>query len=258
MNINNDYESAEDHYEKKEYKKALALFTQLNSREQSNDCLNYIGCCNLKLGDYHVAIEIFERLIRQNPDWERPVFNLGRVYLKLELNAQALNCFKKAIIINPNNEDGFYYLGVFYFQAGNYKTAIMYYEKSLELVFNQPETHINLGICYFKEKLYEKALEELNVSLNLDSNDIDAMYNIGLINLILKNYKEALNMFLKLHSQCPEDIDYIMEIVSCYCKLGDFENGSKWNDKILQLQPDHEKALLEAKKIEIRRRGNLI
>jgi len=252
-NYEEDFQFAEDFYEKKEYKKALELFAMLNDREETNDCLNYIGCCNLELGEYSTAIRIFENLIQQNPDWERPVFNLGRVYLKLKLMDEAFEFLKKAITINPQSEDGFYYLGVLEFQKGNYKIASEYYEKSLALDYNQPEVHNNLGICYFQEKCYEKALYELNISLNLDDPEIDTIYNIGLINLTLKKYKSALNIFLKLNYQFPEDIEYIMEIVRCYSEMGDLESCINWNDNILRLDAENKDAKLAAEKFRIRR-----
>ncbi len=38
-----------------------------------------------------------------------------------------------------------------------------------------------------------------------------------------------------------------MEITRCYYKLGEFENAINWNDKILRLNPNDEKALLATK-----------
>lgn len=76
------YDIAENHYIKKEYHEALSYFQKSCSIKESNDSLNYIGCCYLNLGEYKTAIKIFEKIIEKSPDWERPYFNIGRVYFQ--------------------------------------------------------------------------------------------------------------------------------------------------------------------------------
>jgi len=98
----------------------------------ANDCLNYIGCCYLMLEDFDSAFEVFERLIKLAPDWERPVFNLGRVYLQSGRLKEALECFNKAAGLNPYNEDSYFYLGIYYYKIGDCETSRKYYKKSLK------------------------------------------------------------------------------------------------------------------------------
>lgn len=250
MEFDNNFATAENLYEQKRYREALNLFMKLNQRNSSNDCMNYIGCCYLKLKEYAQAIEIFQRLIKDNPDWERPLFNLGRVYLAIGSNDQALYFFKQAVTMNPNSSDGFYYLGLFYSEMEDYTTAKLQYIKSLSIDYDQPETHLNLGVCNFNLQLYQEALNEFNITLHLDSSCIDALNNKGLTCFMLGNYNDALTIYLTLHKQFPRDIGFIMEIVRCYYRLCDFDNSLKWNQEILKLQPNNKKALLLINKIQ--------
>ena len=120
---NRRFKKAEDYYQRGCYTEALSIFSALNQIDESNDCLNYMGCCNLYLGNYQIAKSLLEYLSQKKPDWDRPIFNLGRVYSKLGNQVMALNCFEKAIKINPDSEDGYFYLGTYYFQANDYNTA---------------------------------------------------------------------------------------------------------------------------------------
>lgn len=251
MNYDEKYEKAEEYYFNSEYEKALRLFTQLNSSKESNDCLNYIGCCKIALNKFNDAESIFIDLLKRAPNWERPMFNLGRVYLKLGKEEMAFQCLHKAVQINPENEDAFFYLGVFHLEKGRYKMAERYFKKSLKIQFNQPETHQKLGECYLEEKQYEKALEEFCVSSSQDSNDNDVYFDIGLTYLYMKRYKKALEVFLNLSLKEPKDIACIKNIVRCYHNLGDIENAATWNNKLLEIKPDYPKAIELAERFQM-------
>ncbi|MDU4697770.1 MULTISPECIES: tetratricopeptide repeat protein [Paenibacillus] len=87
----------------------------------------------MALGIYEKAITIFNEVHRIKPDWERPVFNLGRVYLKLGEREKALDYLYRAHELNPENEDTHFYLGVFFLQNEDFTQAKAYYIKSLAL-----------------------------------------------------------------------------------------------------------------------------
>lgn len=63
------YEQAEKHYLKRNYQEALNYFKEALKLNESNDCLNYIGCCYLELNDFKAAGNLFIKLCDDNPDW---------------------------------------------------------------------------------------------------------------------------------------------------------------------------------------------
>ncbi|NLP13923.1 MAG: tetratricopeptide repeat protein [Clostridium sp.] len=137
MDYEKRYEEAEEYYSRRDYREALNLFKDLYNDNQTNDCLNYIGCCYLMLEDFDYAFEVFKRLIKIAPDWERPVFNLGRVYLQYGRLKEALECFNNAVDLNPYDEDAYFYLGIYYYKIGDYETSRKYYEKSLGINYSK-------------------------------------------------------------------------------------------------------------------------
>lgn len=233
------YKQAEYHYQNRDYIKALELFKQSQNEKETYDCLNYIGCCYLKLEDYNSAIEVFDKIIKAFPDWERPVFNLGRVYLQIGRLEEALECFEKAIDINQNNEDSYYYLGVYYYKVGDYKAAKQCYEKSIEINDVQPETHLNLGMCYFKLKLFEKAICEFELAYKYDNDCLNAIYNKGLALISLNKYREALGNLMYVSNLNSNDIEVMLDIAHCYYKTKDLENANIWVNKVLTIEPNH-------------------
>ncbi len=236
------YQCGQELYVQGKYAQALVQFKKCNKLKQSNDCLNYIGCCYLMMNDLCFATRIFKKLILTCPNWERPLFNLGRVYLKLKNFEDALQCFENAIVINPQNEDAFYYLGVYYFEVGNYEKAKMNYEKSIRLNYNSSETHLNLGMCNLRLKKYKEALQEFEIAYELDNNCINAVYDKGMVFINQGKYKEAVDTLLLVYKQIPEDLDVMMDIAHCYYKLEDYESAHVWVKNLLEIEPQHDLA----------------
>lgn len=233
------FNNAEKHYIKGDYKKALDLFKKSYEENATNDCLNYIGCCYLKLGDYISAINVFERLIKTNPKWERPLFNLGQVYLQSGSFKKALEYFQKAVSINDASEDAYYYLGVYYQKIGNYELATEYYQKSIKINDTESEPHLNLGICYFKLGCYEEALKEFEVAYFYNNKCFDAIYNKSLALIRLNRYKEALDSLFLFKKLVPNDFEAMLDIAHVYYKIKDYKYANIWVNKLLTIDPQH-------------------
>lgn len=234
------YEQAENHYIKRNYKEALRFFQEALKLKESNDCLNYIGCCYLELNDFKAAGELFFKLSDDNPDWERPAFNLGRVFLKSGYSEEALTAFKEAESRNPNDEDVYYYLGVYYYETKDYMTAKAYYERSIGINDEQAETHLNLGRCYYHLGMNDKAIQEFNIAYKYDSNCLDAIYNKAMTLTSMSKYQEALDNLLIVNNMKPNDVEVMLDIAQVYYKTKDLETASVWVNKILAIEPQHD------------------
>ncbi len=250
MSYQSDFNQAESYYVHGQYSEALCIFKRLYKLMPSNDCLNYIGCTFLELGEYNSSVGCFESLIEKCPNWERPVFNLGRVYLKTGDEYNALKYFNRARLINPNNEDVYYYLGVYYEYIKEYETAIKYYLSSIKIEDKQPEVHLNLGVCYMQKNLYREALNEFDLTLYYDQTCQSAIYNQALVYKHLGEFENAIRKFIVLYQQNPRNLEYLMSIETCYSKMKDWRNALYWNNKILEVQPDDKKSIQIARKLD--------
>lgn len=238
----NYYEIAEKYYIKRNYHEALNYFQKSCSIKESNDSLNYMGCCYIYLGDNSAAIKLFKKVIEKSPNWERPYFNIGRVYLQNGDMVKSLEYFEKALSLNHYNEDSYFYLGVYYYRLEEYDEAKQYHEKSLQLNYQQSETHLCLGKCYYHLKNYEKAIEEFDSAYIHDNYCYDAIYNKGQTYLKMRNYEEAIVFLYEYNKFQLNDIENLFDIAFCYFRIEELDNASEWLNKILQINPDHEDA----------------
>ena len=232
------FQKAEDCYVEGNYKTALELFTKLSRAEETEECLNYIGCCQLCLGNYEDAIARFETLIAQNPTWIRPIFNLGRVYLAIGQHEKALSLFRRAEGMNAFHVDALYYLGVYYDSVKDYASAKKYYKRALRIQFVQSECHQNLGVCYLTEGAYAQALSEFNIAYAQDASNLDALYCQALTFMYMECSREALATLMELHRQRPEHTGYLRDILHCCCKLQYIRQAMHWNRMLYNRQPE--------------------
>lgn len=237
----NYYQLGEEAYASNKFTDALSYFEKENAIQPSGDCLNYIACCHLALGNYEKAITIFNEIHRIKPDWERPVFNLGRVYLKLGEREKALDYLYDALELNPENEDTYFYLGVFFLQNEDFTQAKDYFLKSLTLDEEQSETHLNLGICYYRLKQLESALHHFDRSYSLDHQNYDAISNKGLVLLRMKNYSEAISILKIANQMDPQNIQCINDIIYCYINLKNYNEAYLWAETGLKVDSENER-----------------
>ncbi|HWR22696.1 MAG TPA: tetratricopeptide repeat protein [Feifaniaceae bacterium] len=237
------FQKAEDCYASGSYETALELFTQFSRVEETEECENYIGCCALILGNYQEAIARFEKLMEQDPNWVRPVFNLGRAYLALGEYEKALQYFKRAERMNSFHVDALYYLGVYYDTVRDVETAKKYYKRSLRIQYAQSECHQNLGVCYLTDGAYADALEEFTIAYGQDPANLEALYCQALTLMYSGRYGEALERLLDLVKRRPDNAAYIKDIVHCCCKVRDVRRALYWNGELLKRLPKSEAVL---------------
>lgn len=249
MNYDKYFLEGEGYYIKRNFITALELFKDALRMKRTNDCLNYIGCCYLELNVFQSAIEIFQKLYDDNPDWERPALNLGRAFLRCKNFEKALIAFKEAEKRNPYEEDVYFYLGVYYFKTEDYLTAKEYYEKSIAINDKQAETHLNLGRCYSYLDMNDKAIQEFDYAYRIDNDCLDAIYNKGILLLSMNKYKEALENLLLVNKLDPNDVEVMVDIAHCYFRTKDKVNANAWVNKVITIEPQHKLANSLLKKI---------
>ncbi|MNO19128.1 TPR repeat-containing protein YrrB [compost metagenome] len=232
------YKNGEQAYLEKNYREALDNFKKQMDIEASSSCLNYIGCCYLGLEEYFLALQTFNEVIAIEPNWEQPVVNIGRVYLRMQQFKNAFKYLDKGLKMNVQNPDSLFYMGVYYLNSHDYEYAIKYFSQSVQVDEQQSEPHLNLGLCYFRKSLYSLAIQEFEKSYQIAPN-ADAVRNKGLVFIELKKYSDALEELYLAIKLCPTDIECMVDIIYCNCKLKQFNIALKWAIEALRIDPNH-------------------
>jgi TolB-like protein/Tfp pilus assembly protein PilF len=108
--------------------------------------------------DWEGSKKVFERVIRDNPNYPIAHLYYGNVLLFTGNNAQGLEETKKALQLDPLSSVVNMVLGRNYYYAKEYDLAIQQLQKTLTLNPNFKSAYITLGLARLKRKLYPQAI----------------------------------------------------------------------------------------------------
>ncbi len=129
---------------------------------------------------------------------------------------KAIEHFKDAVEASPEDVSLYVLLGSVYLKKNLYDAAISTYKTAVELNPSSPLVHYHLGMAYREKKEFEKAVVELKQAVAAQ-----------------EDYKEA----------------YFL-LGETFVVLNDAENAKKAYEKVLEIEPSHERARLALEKLK--------
>lgn len=226
------FDKAVSYYEEFDYERALIEFKKISYMSNDVEIQNYLGCCYLKLKNFPKAKEIFMSLVTNVPNWERPLFNLGRVYIELQQYDKASECIEKALKINPESADANFYMGVLFEKLNDINKAVYFYEKSKNIE-ESLECFLNLTVCYQQLNDFESSLCVAYRAYELDEKDIDALYNLSYLLIKERRYSEAFDVLKKLDYLSISNIGILKNLLFSAIKTSHFEIATQVAKHIL-------------------------
>lgn len=171
-----------DLMDEEEYKKAIKEFMKIieypcNSKFAEDfaswydDAWNHVGECLMELGDLKKAENIFERLVKDNPDEISYLFNYAMALGDLGKNMEAKNVYEQILKIDPQDLDSIVNIADEYIGLQNPKKALEYSEKALKIKPNDPAALANKGTSFLMLHRFDLAIKFLNKSLKIDPDD---------------------------------------------------------------------------------------
>ena len=88
--------------------------------------------CYEIIGQPSKAHELFQYLVRLDPDNALSHFNLGNFFLRQNQHIEAVKCYEEALKRDSDFTDALYNIGWVLHQAGAYIEALRYTEKGLK------------------------------------------------------------------------------------------------------------------------------
>ncbi len=129
--------------------------------------LNDAANAALERGDYQVAVDLFKRVIDDDPKNKSAWTNLGRAYMGLRETENAIAAFRKQTELNEYDENAYDNLAWAYSVERKYDQAALAYGKAIEINPLSDYAHAALGGMYIEAKQYDKAALELEKAVSL-------------------------------------------------------------------------------------------
>lgn len=209
---------------------------------------------NKKVVFREAAVEGFEKLIKEFPDFDQPYYLLGFFYMNRKQYQEAekvWNSFLSKTKDKDMTEEIKERLG----QVAD----LMVYEKGyLEVVNNRPDEGLAIllplyerykewwnllyfiGLAYRKKEEFEKALEFYKEVARIKPSQSDSYNEMGLCYASLKNYEMAEKYFKKAALIEDKDPELLCNLAAVYINWGKTEEAAKMLDEAEKLAPDEE------------------
>jgi tetratricopeptide (TPR) repeat protein len=167
--------------------------------QKEADYHNKMGEAYLMEGKAQLAFVEFQKAVQIAPTNKEIVYNLGRVYYRLEDYENAKNRFLTAVSLDPNFADAYYGLGVTYMQLNQWREAVGVFQKTLSnLLYRTPENAFYyMGVSYYRLGEYEKAVDAFKDSIRRDRSFVLPYYGMALAYNKLEKYGDAAEVMDK-------------------------------------------------------------
>jgi tetratricopeptide (TPR) repeat protein len=156
------FEKAQEAFDRKEYDKAVALFTQIVTADPKD------FQAWTELANVHVLQEKFPdaeneylHAIDSHPGFFLALFNFGRLEITIKNYDVAIEALAKAVKARPESPDANYFLGEAYLQIKKGSVAVGYLREALRLdPQGMAEVHLRLALLYNGAGMKDKAAVE--------------------------------------------------------------------------------------------------
>lgn len=174
--------------------------------------LNGLAACEIARGDLAEARRLLERVVRENPQWQRPFKTLAEVLQRQGEIEPGIDCLRRAIALIPTD----------------------------------PEAHYGLG-TFLKEKGdLEGAIAELQTAVDYDPGLLQAQYNLGLVLVRRGTPDLALRHFRAALESGPDHVPSMLELAELYITLGPASRAIPLLERALPLASPGEQASILA------------
>jgi len=179
--------------------KILFLYEKINKDDVE---LNYsIGSIYLIQKKYLLAKERFNFCINKNNSYFYAHNGLGLVYYAMDNVEEAIEIFNNIIKIEPTFPEPYFNLGlIFYYKKRNFLSAIFFFKKAIELNTNYYDAYAELTNCYNDKSRFFESIDILEKIPALYKNDkllssyAKALFAIGRIQDGLSSLKESIRI----------------------------------------------------------------
>lgn len=185
-------EEGRGHLLRGEAEKALAVFKKgLAKFPGDRDLFLGSAMAHIDLGNYILAIEIAEALIKENPTWGDALQALAEACLCQGKNARALECVEQAT--GPHEKDAafIYTLGVLLFRHGHFQQAHECHRRALARDLMFAPAYLGLGVCRHKLGDVPAAIDAIHRAVEASPDYCEAWNYLGHLLFDTKKKSEA-------------------------------------------------------------------
>ncbi len=142
---------------------------------------NNAGIGYLDQLQYDDALQAFEQVVRQRPDYKDGYINLGITYIEWEKYAEARAPLEKALTLRPDDARALYYLALVERRQRHSEAEVADLEKVVAQYPYSRDARRELGISYYQQHRSDEAMQQFKALQAIDPDDVAAHYNLAIL-----------------------------------------------------------------------------
>jgi len=220
------------------YVEALGEYRQaLDRGEDRRLVLQAMAEVHLLRRDFAAALELYESLMRDDPDSPKLWNERGVVLHQVGRAADALDSYRRAVEVDAKYALAWNNVGVVLAQQSSTEEAIEAFRTALRLRAGFVGARLNLALLLFHLRRFQLSLEAYRQVLS-DKPDVAAAWNgIGIVLVELKRFPDARNAFVRAVEADPNNAAAHYNLSFTLSNLGDFDGALRATKRALELDP---------------------
>lgn len=199
-------------------------------------------------GDFTQAIQIYSRLIKQNPNHYAALINRGVLWERLpakDAKERAKNRgyaeadYLRAIEVNPSVAEPYNNLGALYVDTGRNGDAVVYLSEAVARNPRYFTALMNRAIAYYRQGRTTAALQDFNSALKLRDNEPLLFLNRALAYYDMGMYESALDDLSYLIHLRPDDARAYLERARVFIRMGYPANAYADLEEAVTIKPTY-------------------
>ncbi|MFA5864112.1 MAG: tetratricopeptide repeat protein [Phycisphaerae bacterium] len=217
--------------------------------DQGSDVLEgkLILCCILeRLGRREDAIEVLERLVRENAETDTCIhFALGFLYETNRNEQKAMHYYEKTLKFTPNLVNGHQRLAAIHFHHHELGEAIKHYQALCEIDPEDIQSRILLAGLYLNNGYEKKAVAEYQIALTIEPENWETENEIVRAYIKSGEIGKAIETLESLLEKQGEFPDTYLQLAELHAKLGQDDQAVSSYKKALEIHPGYLEAMVK-------------
>jgi intraflagellar transport protein 88 len=197
------------------------------------------GNCLYASGEYEKAKELYLESIGVEADCVEAIYNLGLVNKKIGVLNESLQAFEKLHTIVPDSPEVIYQIANLYDLNGDIKQAIEWFKILLTSVPSDPGAQSRLGQIYTKDNEESDAFHHHNESYRYYPVNLDVISWLGVWFVKSEMYEKAIHFFQRAAEIQPKEVKWRLMVTSCYRRMGQYQEALELYEKIHSDYPEN-------------------
>ena len=224
------------------FPEAIDIFSRLIENDPNNQSFYYnIASSFYQLNDLDNALDYFLKVIELDEEDYNVYIDIGIIFNKKNLFLEAESYLLKALDCGFTNKNLLMQLGISYGGQKKFLQSLIAFQNALKFSLEDPILHYQIGIIYKELSIFDLAIKNLNFYLEYNKNDEVTLLLIGECHLNLKEYDNAVRIFEKTY-KINKNYNALFNIGKSYEKSGDLKNAAKYYKNVIKKNPNHVKS----------------